>query len=131
MGVDLNPCAGSSVMIVDDEALVLMDLAMTVEELGYGLHSETTNLPAAGAALSNGRPDAALLDIDVGGEPVWPLARRLAALNVPLVFVSANHSHPELRTEFACCQRLDKPVSRQEIATALQRSLAGAPQHAG
>lgn len=36
-----------SVIVVDDEALVLLDLVMTIEELGYDVHSDSTSLGQA------------------------------------------------------------------------------------
>ncbi|RJY09214.1 response regulator [Aurantiacibacter aquimixticola] len=113
-----------NVMIVDDEAMVLLDLVMTVEELGYEVHSECCCLKNALDAADGAPPDVALLDIDVAGEPVWPLARKLAEKGRPMVFISANLSHAELREEFAECLALDKPVSRAEIAEAIEQALA-------
>lgn len=114
------------ILIVDDEALVLFDLVMTVEDLGYRVHSESTTVDAAIAALDAGSPpDLALLDIDVGGSPVWPLARKIVSRGKPLVFISANLNHEELRGEFADCARLDKPASKKEIAEAIASVLEG------
>ncbi|NNC58420.1 MAG: hypothetical protein HKO05_00345 [Erythrobacter sp.] len=113
----------SNIMIVDDEALVLLDLTMTVEDLGYGVHSESTSIASAMGALEVGPPDLALLDIDVAGEPVWPLARALAADGSEIIFISANLSHKELQTEFAHFARLEKPVSRREIEDAMRVAL--------
>jgi CheY-like chemotaxis protein len=108
-----------NIMIVDDEALVLFDLTLTVEDLGHEVFCDSTNIDEALAALEDGCPDAALLDIDVGGTPVWPLARTLKSKGCPIVFVSANSRHEELRTEFADCHVVDKPASQQDIARAL------------
>ena len=114
----------ADVMIVDDEALVLFDLVMTVEDLGYGVHSESTTIEDAMCAIEAGSPpDVALLDIDVGGSPVWPLARKIVERGRPVVFVSANLNHEELREEFASCGRIDKPASPDEIAAAIAGAL--------
>lgn len=112
-----------SVMVVDDEALVLLDLVMTIEELGYDVHSDSTSLGQAIEHLENDSPDIALLDIDVGGELVWPLARLLTERSKPVVFLSANLTHRELDEEFGQCQRLEKPASRREIREALASGL--------
>lgn len=114
-------------MIVDDEALVLLDLVYTVEELGFAVHSEATTVRAAREALAKSCPDVALLDIDVGGDPVWPLARELKKHGSPIVFLSANLSHDELKDEFGCCGRIEKPVSRAQIAKALETALQQRP----
>ena len=109
-----------NVMIVDDEALVLLDLVHTVEDLGYVIHSESTSVEGALASLENATPDLALLDIDVAGVPVWPVARELTNHGVPVIFVSANLSHQELCQEFSGCPKLEKPASPADIGRALQ-----------
>lgn len=113
----------STVMIVDDEALILMDLAQTVEQLGHKVHSKSTTLDGAEASLERDAPDAALLDIDVAGRPVWPVARKARSLGVPVIFISANLDHAELKGEFADCSRLDKPVASYQICDALENVL--------
>ena len=111
------------ILIVDDEALVLCDLAMTVEDLGYDVFCDATTLDDAFSSLAKGTPDAALLDIDVGGILVWPLARELDARECPITFVSANSAHEELANEFAHCGFIDKPASKAQIARALESAL--------
>ncbi|MBX7527368.1 response regulator [Qipengyuania vesicularis] len=103
------------VMIVDDEALVLFDLAMTVEDLGYEVFCDSISVSDALECLGEDCPDAALLDIDVGGTLVWPLARVLKTRDCPIVFVSANRAHEELRGEFSHCGFIDKPASADQI----------------
>ena len=110
-----------NVMIVDDEALVLLDLVHTVEDLGYNVHSDATSLSGAFAALEQSEPDVALLDIDVAGEPVWPVARTLTERNIPVIFISANLSHAQLTEEFGGCPTLEKPASPRDIAEALRK----------
>lgn len=111
------------IMIVDDEALVLLDMTMTVEELGHEVFCECTSVSDALECLGKGSPDAALLDIDVGGTMVWPVARELDQRDCPIVFVSANRAHEELRGEFSHCDFIDKPASRDCIDAALTRAV--------
>lgn len=114
------------IMIVDDEALVLLDLVLTVESLGFDVFCDSTSIAEAMKYLGDDKPDAALLDIDVGGTPVWPLARALKLRGVPTVFVSANHAHQELKSEFAHCPAIDKPASTGDITQALNEVLRAA-----
>ena len=114
----------SKIMVVDDEAIVLFDMVMTVEELGYEVLCDSTSVPQALRCLERETPDAALLDIDVGGVMVWPVARRLVELGAAIIFVSANQAHAELRGEFSHCRFVNKPASADEIAHVLQEALA-------
>lgn len=82
---------GKRVLIVEDEALVAM---MVVDELlgagaevvgpGFSLGGALRLVEAAEAA--GGGIDAAVLDIDLRGEAVAPVADKLAALGVPFLF---------------------------------------------
>lgn len=111
------------IMIVDDEALVLVDMTMTVEELGYEVFCDSTSVSNALECLGDECPDAALLDIDVGGTLVWPLARVLNQRDCPIIFVSANRAHDELSGEFSHCGFIDKPASKDNIEQALKRAI--------
>ena len=113
-----------SIMIVDDEALVLFDMVMTVEDLGYDIFCDSISVPDALDCLGDKCPDAALLDIDVGGTLVWPLARVLSERGCPIVFVSANSAHEELAGEFAHCGFIDKPASADQIERKLASVLS-------
>ncbi|MBX7457884.1 response regulator [Qipengyuania sp. 1NDH17] len=117
-----------SIMIVDDEALVLFDMVMTVEDLGYEVFCDSISVPDALDCLGDGCPDAALLDIDVGGTLVWPLARVLAERGCPIIFVSANRAHEELQNEFAECGFIDKPASTSQIQRALAKAVSSDPE---
>ena len=112
------------IMIVDDEALVLFDMVMTVEDLGYDIFCDSVSVPDALDCLGDDCPDAALLDIDVGGTLVWPLARVLCERGCPIVFVSANRAHEELAGEFSHCDFIDKPASSDQIERKLASALA-------
>ena len=116
------------IMIVDDEALVLFDMVMTVEDLGYEIFCDSISVSDALDCLGNGCPDAALLDIDVGGTMVWPVARVLAERDCPIIFVSANRAHKELEGEFAHCGFIDKPASTDQIDRALSKAISLSPE---
>ncbi|WP_375289159.1 hypothetical protein [Qipengyuania sp.] len=66
--------------------------------------------------------DGAVLDIDLGGDYVWPLARELKGHRIPLVFVSAEHpgSLPDDFIEFVF---LEKPAADHAILTTVEQLL--------
>ena len=112
----------TDVMLVEDEVLVLLDLAEMVESFGLTIHSECTNLSEGFEALEQSVPDLALLDINVAREHVWPLARELKKRGCRIIFLSADLSHSELRDEFATCGRVEKPATLNDIRAALQKT---------
>lgn len=109
------------VLILEDEAIVRMDLEATVQELGYGLFGSFGAVADAYDALENGVPDLALLDVNVRGTSSTELAEHLIGQGVPVVFLtgySLSHDMPR------AARQLTKPVSRETIASVLADVLA-------
>ena len=100
-----------SVLVVDDEALVAFDVADQCEAAGYEVIGPALTLNQALVLAEGNTPSVALLDINLRDEMVWPLARLLRERSVPIVFISANCTHPEIRDEFPNARCLDKPVN--------------------
>lgn len=61
----------------------------------------------------------ALLDVDLGGEMVWPLAEELERNKVPYAFVSAQCRTEKLPDPFKKRQCIEKPALREDIVAAL------------
>jgi two-component SAPR family response regulator len=77
------------------------------------------------AALKTSAVDAAILDINVGGEMVYPLADALAAGGVPFVFVTG-YGAESVDCRFANVRVLQKPIERQAVEHIFVRSGDGA-----
>ena len=110
------------VLVLDDEALIAFDLADTVKALGAQVLGPATSLEEAFSLCETVAPQYALLDIDVSGQFVWPLARHLATNGSQVIFVSANANHRELADEFECSPVVDKPAGQADIAAALRQA---------
>ena len=109
----------SVALVVDDEALIAYDLSTTVESLGYDVLGPALSLDEAMSLVDEQTPDVALLDINIAGDLVWPLARRLVTTDCRIVFISAKNCHAELASEFAGSSFIDKPASQTEICDVL------------
>ena len=100
--------AGNRIMIVEDEALVAMALRESLDELGMSVLGPFSRISEAMIALRNNRIDAAILDINLGGEMIYPLADMLAADHVPFVFITgygAEEIEPRFATSRSCKSR--------------------------
>jgi len=108
------------IMIVEDEALV----AMMVEDLLNDLGCEIAgSFGAVGEALAwldgpEHLPDGAVLDVNIGGEMVFPVAERLKARGVPFVFATGYGNLP--RRGFEAVTVLSKPISLGQLRDAVQ-----------
>ena len=115
---------GRRVLVVEDESLVAMLLETILEDMGA-----TPVGPAAtveeGVAAAIGEPDldAALLDVNVAGKPVFPVAEALSARGVPFVF-STGYGEGGLPEEWRGRPVLQKPFTEQAVRDALQSVLA-------
>jgi DNA-binding response OmpR family regulator len=76
------------VLLVEDEALVAMLIEDVLSEAGYQLVGAAPSLSAARAALERHGADMAILDVNLGGEPIFPFARALAEREIPFLFVT-------------------------------------------
>ena len=85
-----------TLLIVEDETMVAMLLEQMLEELGCASMRMASNLNDGLAAVAAEAPDAAALDVNLRGVPVFPLAEALAALRHGL---DAPAGHPELLAE--------------------------------
>jgi PAS domain S-box-containing protein len=112
---------GERIMIVEDEALVAMGMCDLIAGLGFDVVGPFGKVTEAMAALKTGAVDAAILDINVGGEMVYPLADVLAAGGVPFVFVTG-YGVESVDRRFANVRVLQKPIERQAVEHIFVRS---------
>jgi CheY-like chemotaxis protein len=108
-------------MIVEDENLVAMMLADQMTGIGLSVVGPFASVAEAKTAVANLEFDAALLDVNLGGEPVYPVAELLLSRNIPFAFVSG-YGQECIDARFAGIPVLEKPVE----CDALREVFAGA-----
>ena len=105
---------GDRVMIVEDEPLVAMAMSELMAELGMTVVGPFGRVGQAIEALKGNSVSAALLDINLAGELVYPLADRLMADNVPFVFVTG-YGTESIDRRYANVRVLQKPIKRDAL----------------
>ncbi len=108
-----------SVLIVEDDAQLGEAIGFCVEEAGYEVAGCAQSVDAALAALGRWTVDAALLDVNLQGELVYPVANALTERGVPFVFVTAQPAS-EIPEQF----RHRPVVAKPDYAAALCAALA-------
>lgn len=114
------------VLVVEDEILIAMELEMVLTDAGFDVIGPVPVVAAALALLKEGRPDAAVLDMNLRGERVTPVAEVLRAMGVPFVLTSA-YGAGELASDpaLADAQNIGKPTNKVALLGALRGLLKG------
>ena len=93
------------ILVVEDELLTAMELEATLRSAGYQVLGPAANVGAALELLRDERPDAAVLDVNLAGEWVTPVAEVLRAMFVPFILASG----------YGAADLLAEPVLRDAV----------------
>jgi len=108
--------------VVEDDFIVAYDMQTMLEEQGARVLGPATSLAEAKALLAKERPTVAVLDVNLNGEYVFPLADELRAKEVPFLFATAYADEDRLFPETARnVARLSKPVLPNVLIGQLMR----------
>jgi DNA-binding response OmpR family regulator len=111
--------AGARVLIAEDNIMVAMDLASEFEASGAEVMGPFARVEEAIAALLSGKPDGAILDVNLLDGIVTPLAVNLIETNVPVVFCTGVSLPTELGAHYPDAQVFIKPTSSDRLVDAL------------
>ncbi|WP_294535134.1 GAF domain-containing protein [uncultured Rhodoblastus sp.] len=120
---------GLRVMIVEDQALIAMDLEASLTETGVTVASVCTSCAEALMALESVEIDAAILDYHLHGETSLAVAEALEKRAIPFIFVtgeslSGQGDDPKPLTRLAGRALARKPYEMGRIMAALGEALA-------
>ena len=114
-----HPLAGKTVLVVEDEILVALDIADMLTAAGAKIVGPCISLKQALDAAGSAAMDLAVLDIDLGGQEVFPAAKLLEARRIPFVFYTGQPDREILRTEFARIPVCVKPIRPERLIATL------------
>jgi PAS domain S-box-containing protein len=115
------PLTGNRVLLVEDEALVGMMMKDTLFQFGFDVIGPYSTIEDARGAILDEDFHAAILDVNICGESVYPLADLIAARDVPFVFVTG-YSRDGIDSRFAHVPVLQKPVDRRQLEQIFART---------
>lgn len=98
--------------------MVAMDVMAALEGYGATIIGPAATVGDALELIATEQIDAASLDINLGGERVYPVADALAASGVPFIFASG-YDPKVIPGAYADIPRCDKPVNSQLLMKAL------------
>ena len=115
------------ILIVEDEPLIAMMLEDFLEALDRELAGVADSVADGLALVEKGGIDAAILDVNLKGESVWPVATALRAKGTPFVLATGGHVDPP-PPEFASVPTIEKPYTIDRVTPIIESVLAGTGQ---
>lgn len=129
-GATTDGAVGLRVLVAEDLYPIAAEVGNMLRELGHQPIGPVGSVATGLAMLEcEGPPDAAVLDIDLRGEPVYALAAALRSRGVPIVFATGYGSYA-IPAEWSEVPRVEKPFSNGELCEALARVRATASSQA-
>ena len=114
---------GLRILVVEDEFLVATLIEDMLVAAGCVVAGPVPRLSEALAAVDHGTFDAAVLDVNLGGDRVYPVADALSHRNVPFVFITG-YGAGVLPCEYAERPRLCKPFKMADLLDKLSSVVA-------
>jgi len=118
-----KPPAGS-VFLVEDEVMIRMMVADMLEELGYSVAAEAGEINEAVRLAGSTEFDIAILDVNVNGKVISPVAEVIQGLGRPFIFATG-YGAQGLPEEFRNRPTLQKPFQMETLAQVLASTLKG------
>jgi len=111
--------AGRRIFVVEDEVMIRMLLDGMLSDLGYTVAAEAGAIDEALALAKQAEFDLAILDVNLNGQPITPVAEILIERGLPFVFATGYGAHgvPEA---YRSTPTLQKPFQAEALGAALQ-----------
>jgi CheY-like chemotaxis protein len=116
---------GCSVFLVEDEVMIRMMVADMLEELGYSVAAEAGEIGEAVRLAQSTEFDLAILDVNVNGKVITPVAELIKARNRPFIFATG-YGSSGLPEEYRDRPALQKPFQLETLAQMINTALKSA-----
>ena len=114
--------SGGSVFLVEDEVMIRMMVADMLEELGYSIAAEAGEISEAIKLAQSADFDLAILDVNVNGKVISPVADLIKARNRPFIFATG-YGSSGLPEEYRDRPSLQKPFQIETLARVIENTL--------
>jgi CheY-like chemotaxis protein len=108
------------ILVVEDEYLIRMLLEDMLADLGYEIAGAVGTIAEASDLAANADVQCAILDVNLAGQEIYPVADILATRRVPFIFVTG-YGEGSLAEPYRGRPALQKPFQAEQ----LQKTIAG------
>jgi CheY-like chemotaxis protein len=117
-----SPGPAKRILVVEDELMIRMLLEDMLGELGYTVAAEAARIDEALEAAQTADFDIAILDVNLNGQPISPVADALVARGMPFVFATG-YGERGLPEPYRDRPTLKKPFQMDGLKQMLQSAL--------
>lgn len=114
--------AGLRILLVEDEGAISLLLESLLEAAGCAVVGPASSLVEAQRLAEAAQIDLALLDVNVGGHQIYPVAERLSSRRIPIIF-STGYGPDGLDPRWKRTPVLVKPFTARQLESMLRRTL--------
>ena len=114
--------ASKSVLLVEDELLIRMMIVDMLEELGHHVVGEAGDITRALELARSTDFDLAILDVNINGSLISPVAELIRSRHRPFFF-SSGYGPPDLPPEYRDYPTLQKPFRIRKLAETIDKTL--------
>jgi DNA-binding response OmpR family regulator len=113
---------GGSVFLVEDEVMIRMMVADMLEELGFSVAAEAGEINEAMKLAQTATFDIAILDVNVNGKVISPVAELIKSRNLPFIFATG-YGSSGLPEEYRDRPALQKPFQLETLSKMIDSAL--------
>jgi CheY-like chemotaxis protein len=120
--MDTSPAISCNILIVEDETLLRMMVTEMLQELGHRVAAEAARIEQALPLAQSADFDLALLDVNVAGKLITPVAEIIASRPRPIIFTTG-YGASGLPEGFRNCPALRKPFMVDRLKKAIEQAV--------
>ena len=122
-----QPLQGKQILVAEDDAILAFDLGITLQRAGAKILGPALTLAHTLSLAQSASISAAVLDVSLRNEEVFPAARELKGRGIGIVFYTGYAAVEQLRRDWPDAQVLTKPASARLLVESVRRVLRPAP----
>ena len=125
---DITNLTQKRVLVVEDSALVAMDLCSVLAEAGYATVGPAATVEDAIKLIDSSSIDVVLLDMNLNGVMSIPVAEKLRGLGVPFAFLTGYEKKSPFAENFPGCPVVQKPIE-ENLMLGILKNLIESKRH--
>jgi CheY-like chemotaxis protein len=118
-----EPKTGKRILVVEDELMIRMLLEGMLTDLGHTVAAEAGSIEEAMGLAKDAEFDVAVLDVNLNGQPITPVAEILVQRGLPFIFASG-YGTRGVPAPFQSRPTLQKPFQVEALAQAIEAAAA-------